>query len=187
MSLEFDHFTDEDRQALAQKFGTSPFATTSDHADAYVKGQYDPKDQERVYAEERDRIKPQEIKKTVTSEIYIERFLEDCFRTTENAQTLRKGRRLLSYFYSWKEDRLDDYYALNSRASNSAAEIIERLTIQEVNDYVGNKAELYSSKAFYTRPTSEDKAFRREKAREWNLYKRIVGRAAAIDYHMPQR
>lgn len=188
MSHEFDRFTDDDRRALAEEFGLeiSLFGFTSDHADFYLKDQ-SPHVLKNYEPDDRDWIRAKDVSNFVSNrDIYIERFLEDCFRLPLSRNTIRGGRRVLNFFYKWKREKEEDFFDLHTDAALLAAHTIEEITIHDVYEYTNNKAEIFSGKAFYKSTNPDDRELNIEKAREWNNYRRILNKAALIDMKMPR-
>ncbi|HMS22756.1 MAG TPA: hypothetical protein PKA38_03230 [Candidatus Levybacteria bacterium] len=177
MSSEFnqpDRFTDDDRRALSEKFSAPTYESTSDHADSYIRAHYKKSDQEKKYGDDRDWIRLNDIDNILTPEIYIENFIEECFRTPNDLPIQKEGTLVLNYFHKWKRLRQEDYHTLDSDASNQAADLIRDITIYDVCRHANSKVETYSSMAKNTHMNSSDTDFYQQKSTEWEKYSKIL-------------
>lgn len=179
MSSEFDRFTDDDKRALAAEFGLP--LSEAEGADAFVRAQYKREDQEKMYPEERDWIRIEDVGKLLQPEIFMERFIEDCFRDVKRRASSQEASHLLKTFYNWKHTKEDDYLMLNSRASLQAADIIRDISINDVYEYASFKAERFSSEAYTTKDPAATK-----RAKKWNSHARVLNRAAILDLKLPK-
>ncbi|MBP6913428.1 MAG: hypothetical protein KBC00_02345 [Candidatus Levybacteria bacterium] len=177
MSLESnqpDRFTDDDRRALAKKFHSPPYESTSDHANSYIKMHYKKEDQEKIYGDDRDWIRFKDIGEVITTGIYIENFLEECFRNSNDFPTPKKGKLALDYFHNWKKNRQEDYLTLNTDESILAADIIGSLTIYDVCRYTNSKIEAYENITKNPSIKDHDKDFYEQKSAIWGNYSKVL-------------
>jgi hypothetical protein len=169
-----DRFTDDDRRALAKRFHTPPHESTSDHANSYIQKYYKKEDQEKIYGDDRDWIRFKDIGEVITKGIYIENFLEECFRNPNDLPIPKKGKLALDYFHNWKKLRQEDYLTLNTDESILAADIIGSLTIYDVCRYANNKIETYENMAKNPSLNPHDKDFYEQKSTTWGRYNKIL-------------